>query len=220
MKVLYASYFVDSPIPVKSHPVFSITSMEPAESSFPLQGDCLVNLTVVNNLPEPIAINSVRVALVNTEAFDPLNQSHNSTSSTSSFKRKHSRESSFSTRSRHSSTSSAQEIDIYGPDTVPPSAAPAELDMAAQWERTVNQTVLSTSVVCKTPLKRLKSGDDLWKDKEALKVDYNQAVVCGEIVLQPGENHLVLTGSVRTAIPPYYITIIITVAKIHLWRKV
>ena len=87
-------------------------------------------------------------------------------------------------------------MDIYGPETVPPSAAPAEPDMAAQWERTVNQTVLSTSVVCKTPLKRLNSGPDLWKDKDILKVGYNQAVAGGEIVLQPGENHLVLTGTV------------------------
>ena len=150
----------------------------------------------MNNLLEPITIDSSKVALNNIESADPLNQSHNSTSSLTSFKRKHSRESSFSLRSRHSSASSAQEVDIYGPETVPPSAAPAELDMAAQWERTVNQTVLSTSVVCKTPLKRLNSGPDLWKDKEILKVDYNQAVVGGEIVLQPGENHLVLTGTV------------------------
>ena len=150
----------------------------------------------MNNLLEPITIDSSKVALNNIESADPLNQSHNSTSSLTSFKRKHSRESSFSLRSRHSSASSAQEVDIYGPETVPPSAAPAELDMAAQWERTVNQTVLSTSVVCKTPLKRLNSGPDLWKDKEILKVDYNQAVAGDEIVLQPGENHLVLTGTV------------------------
>ena len=193
---LSCSYNLDSPVPVKSHPVFSLASIEPAESSFPLQGECIVNLCVVNNLLESIIVNSAKVALINTENSDPLNQSHNSTSSLPSLKRMHRRESSFSLRSRHSSTSSAQEIDIYGPDTIPPSAALAELDMAAQWERTVNQTVLSTSIVCKTPLKRLHSSSDLWKDKDILKVDYSQALVCGEVVLHPGENRLVLTGSV------------------------
>ncbi len=174
--------------------MFSITSLQPAERSFPLQGECVVNLTVVNNLLDPVTVNSVKVALATAESSDTLGQSH---SSTGSFKRMLSRE---SARSRHASTSSAHEMDIYGPESIPPSAAPAELDMAAQWERTVNQTVLSTSVVCKTPIKRLNSGSDLWKDKDVLKGEYSQAVTCGQVVLQPGENHLVLTGSVSLQI--------------------
>ena len=173
--------------------MFSLTSLEPIETSFPLQGECAVNLTIVNNLLKPVTVSSIGVAVVKSESSDLLNQSH---SSSSSFKRKHSRDASFSARSRHSSTSSAQEVDIYGPDTVPPSAAPAELDMATQWERTVNQTVVSTSVVCKTPLKRLNSGQDLLKDRDMVKADYSQAMVSGETVLQPGENNVVLTGSV------------------------
>ena len=162
-----------------------------------------MNLTVVNNLLDPISVNSIAVALIGTGA-DPLNQSQSSAGSLTTFIRKHSRErklsrdSTFSGRSRHSSTSSMAEADIYGPDSVPPSAAPAELEMSAQYERTVNQTVVATSVICKTPLKRLNSGQELLKDlKEVLKVEYRKTLNHGHIELIPGENTITLQGQVR-----------------------
>ena len=161
-----------------------------------------MNLTVLNNLLDPVSVNSVAAALIGTGG-DLLNQSQSSAGSLTTFIRKHSRErklsreSTFSGRSRHSSTSSMAETDIYGPDSVPPSAAPAELEMSAQYERTVNQTVVATSVVCKTPLKRLNSGQELLKDlKEVLKVEYRKTLHHGHIELMPGENTITLQGQV------------------------
>ena len=91
--------------------------------------------------------------------------------------------------------SSVKSVDPDTPQS--PVSMPIEFEIEPHIEMAPNnKSVMTTSIVSKTVIKRVDSGPNFLREKEAVKEKFDTVVEVSDVLLNPGENKLVLKGVV------------------------
>ena len=192
---------------VKCKPVIYVSALTPASSTFVLSGECRINVTLTCDLPQPITCQRITLAL--TKDYEEIfgNSTPQSTDSsismTSPFKQRHLKRGANShkrIRPRTASETSTNDLEYLSAVTTGmkyQTVAPNVLKMSCRLDKDVNNTVISSSLICQSQIKRNDSSTyGNLREKEQELTNQSEAVRAENIVLQPGDNQLCLTGNV------------------------
>ena len=175
----------DEPIQLRCRPAFTITEVAAKSKSVILGEKVEVEVSIINHLLESIETDAISISLIH--------QAHEAGVSSPEDERKsgHSRQSSLSSLN---SISSPDPLNTSHDSTGP---NPATVDVQEHFEMRGERVIISSSLVCKSFLKRVDSGPSYFREKEVIKEDFSLCVRADSVTLQPGINTLLLTGTVR-----------------------
>lgn len=188
---------------VRCAPVFYISDIQPTANSAGHPSSIKLNL--LSNLIEPITVDTVCISVIFwTPVVDAGANPDRPAQNASSRRRSqsntltHSRQRSGSGQhSREPSGSSVVGIDLYNriQETIQASAQP--LDLHALVEVQVDDPASSSSaVVCRSPLRRMKSIPGVTKEKEVVRDEWDLQLSAKDLVLQPGVNEVCVSSTV------------------------
>ena len=170
--LLYPLCLVGTPLCIHAEPIFNICSIAPTHDEFSVHQRCYVTLTLNVQLPRAVTVDAIAISLV-----QHPDSGHDGTDTDSAFnsekddsvadatprpthippRKRHYSDSSF--KSRHSSCSSTGGVEFFSRSWKPGIPNPSELKLQTKNEYTDNKKgLLTTSIVCKSPVKRLDSG--------------------------------------------------------------
>lgn len=186
----------DSPLLVRCAPVFYASCIEPSSERFTCDKPVCLRMKLLSNLVESIEVDTICVSVIFwTPDVDPAAAAKNSVRRRSQAGAlAHSRQPSGPDRCSHSrepSGSSVVGIDLYNriQETIQASSQP--LDLHPLVELQVDEELASSSaVVCRSPLRRLKSIPGATKEREIIKGEWNHQLTAADRVIKPGTNEL------------------------------
>lgn len=195
------------PLLIRCAPVFYISDIQPTSSCFTTGQPSSIKLNLLSNLVETITVDTICISVI---FWTPVveagpNPNPNRPPQNLSSRRQsqtnisvHSRRRSGSGQhSREPSGSSIVGIDLYNriQETIQASAQP--LDLHALVEAKADDSgAASSAVVCRSPLRRLKSIPGVTKEKEIVKDEWDLQLSAKNQVLQPGANEVCVMSTV------------------------
>lgn len=192
----------DSPLLVRCAPVFYASCIEPLSEYFTCDKPVCLKMKLLSNLVESIEVDAICVSVIFwTPDVDPATAVKNPIRRRSQASALvHSRQPSGPDRCTHSrepSGSSVVGIDLYNriQETIQASSQP--LDLHPLVELKVDEELASSSaVVCRSPLRRLKSIPGATKEREIIKDEWNLLLTAANRFIKPGTNEIIISATV------------------------